>query len=273
MNSIMLNNFIKFYIPLITSIFCMAANAENQDVKLAYVGPDTHTAYLGSLQGLNEANLQGQFLGKKYSLDLIPPDKALSRNYEGYMAIITAVDYDTFINLVNIVTDIPVFNTNLVQDSLRLDCRSNTFHIIPGNKMLEDAVAQWHKKNPGTEGTARAWHQDFVKFAARDLNKRYLKEHDQPMDDYAWAGWAAVKMTSDAIVRGNITGADQLIDFLKNDLAFDGQKGIDMSFRTTGQLRQPILIIENDKIVAEAPIRGVANPPTVESLGITGCPK
>ena len=34
---------------------------------------------------------------------------------------------------------------------------------------------------------------------------------------------------------------------------------------------EPILTVENDKIVAEAPIRGVAKPPTLDSLGILEC--
>ncbi len=93
------------------------------------------------------------------------------------------------------------------------------------------------------------------------------------MDDYSWAGWAAVKMTSDTVARNNITEPAALLNYLKTELSFDGQKGIGMDFRETGQLRQPVLVIEDDKIVAEAPVRGVAKPPTVDSLGIVNCPK
>jgi hypothetical protein len=62
-----------------------------------------------------------------------------------------------------------------------------------------------------------------------------------------------------------------MLNYLKNELSFDGQKGSDMNFRITGQLRQLILLVENDKIVTEAPIRGVAKPPTLDSLGILEC--
>ena len=93
------------------------------------------------------------------------------------------------------------------------------------------------------------------------------------MDDYAWAGWAAVKMITDTVARENFTEADKLLAYLKSSLTFDGQKGINMNFRPTGQLRQPILLVENDEIVSEAPVRGVAKPPTVDSLGILDCSK
>jgi hypothetical protein len=91
------------------------------------------------------------------------------------------------------------------------------------------------------------------------------------MDDYSWAGWAAVKMTSDTVARTQITNSKEMLNYLKNELSFDGQKGSDMNFRITGQLRQLILLVENDKIVTEAPIRGVAKPPTLDSLGILEC--
>ena len=59
--------------------------------------------------------------------------------------------------------------------------------------------------------------------------------------------------------------------YISSDGVFDGQKGSDMNFRVTGQLRQLIILVENDKIVAEAPIRGVAKPPTLDSLGSLEC--
>ena len=91
------------------------------------------------------------------------------------------------------------------------------------------------------------------------------------MNDHSWAGWAAVKMTSDTVARTQITNSKEMLNYLKNELTFDGQKGSDMNFRITGQLRQLILLVENDKIVTEAPIRGVAKPPTLDSLGILEC--
>ena len=93
------------------------------------------------------------------------------------------------------------------------------------------------------------------------------------MDDYAWAGWAAVKMTSDSVARENISDAKHMLTYLKTNLSFDGQKGSDMNFRETGQLRQLMILVEDGKIVAEAPVRGVAKPPTLDSLGLLNCEK
>ena len=169
--------------------------------------------------------------------------------------------------------DTAVFNLSLEDDVLRTACLPNAFHTIPSNSMKADAVAQWHQKKPDSNVTAQAWHGDFVKFAARDLNKRFKKKQGQTMDDYAWAGWAAVKMTSDSVARGNISNAKHMLIHLKTDLSFDGQKGSNMNFRETGQLRQLMILVEDGKIVAEAPVRGVAKPPTLDSLGLLNCEK
>ena len=93
------------------------------------------------------------------------------------------------------------------------------------------------------------------------------------MDDYSWAGWAAVKMTSDTIARTKIINTKNMLNYLKTKLSFDGQKGSDMNFRVTGQLRQLMLLVEDNKVIAEAPVRGIAKPPTLESLGILNCSK
>jgi hypothetical protein len=93
------------------------------------------------------------------------------------------------------------------------------------------------------------------------------------MTDTAWAGWASVKLLSDTIARKQFTDTDNLLKFFKTELAFDGQKGISLNFRDTGQLRQPLLLIENGKIAGEAPVRGIANTTNLDSLGLTHCPK
>ena len=258
----------------LTSLFAMVdAYAEPVEYKMAFVGDKTNTAYLGALQGLDEANLQGQFLNQKYILDTISAEQTLNTDYSPYIAVVAAVDPPVFRKLTDALPNMPVFNVSLEDDSLRTDCKVNALHIYPSKQMKIDAVAQWHQLHPDAHVTAQTWHHDFVKFAARDLNKRFSKAHNIKMDDAAWAGWAAVKMSSDTIARENITDAEHLLDYLKTELVFDGQMGIEMNFRTTGQLRQPMLLIENEKIVGEAPVRGAANPPTVDSLGNIECSK
>ncbi|MDQ3775994.1 MAG: hypothetical protein M3461_17375 [Pseudomonadota bacterium] len=87
------------------------------------------------------------------------------------------------------------------------------------------------------------------------------------MDDRAWAGWAAVKMVADSVARLGRAEATPLLDYLKTALAFDGQKGVTMSFRKNGQLRQMLLIVEGPRIVGEAPVKGVVDPTHLDSLG------
>ena len=137
--------------------------------------------------------------------------------------------------------------------------------------MKQDAIAQWQQKHPGTPVIARAWHKDFVKFAARDLNKRFRKAFHKSMDDYAWAGWAAIRMAADSVAREGVTEPLALLHYLKTNLAFDGQKGLNLNFRETGQLRQPLLLVQDNKLIGEAPVRGVSS--DIDSLGTVECAK
>ncbi|MDY6982158.1 MAG: hypothetical protein SV422_03630, partial [Pseudomonadota bacterium] len=55
-------------------------------------------------------------------------------------------------------------------------------------------------------------------------------------------------------------------------LVFDGQKGLNQTFRNNGQLRQPLLLVDaNGELLGEAPVRGVANVDDLDSLGLPGC--
>ncbi|MBL1142390.1 MAG: hypothetical protein HND53_10200 [Proteobacteria bacterium] len=256
-----------------TLLVCKTASAEIIEVNFAYVGDKEHSALLGVKQGLEEANLQGQFLNQKYNLDLFATKDALTHDFSDYIAVLTAVDIDNFQILAKSLSNTPVFNLSISDDSIRAACADNTLHIIPSNRMAEDALSQWQKKEADSNAKAQAWHADFVKFAARDLNKRFKKNHKVKMDDYSWSGWSAVKMTTDTVARTQITNPEKMLNYLKSELSFDGQKGSNMNFRETGQLRQLLLLIEDNKIVAEAPVRGIAKPPTLDSLGIINCKK
>lgn len=255
-----------------------AVNAKTTEIHFAYIGSNTHSGLLGVKQGLSEANLQGQFLGQKYNLDEISMEDIATADFSKYIAIITTVKTDAFLKLSATFPDIALFNLTIEDDSLRTACLSNALHTIPSSRMKMDAVWQWQQKlgqqkAPDAKVSAQAWHGDFVKFAARDLNKRFKKNQGQVMDDPAWAGWAAIKMTSDSVARENIHDAKAMLAYLQTSLSFDGQKGSDMNFRETGQLRQLLILVEKEKIVAEAPVRGVAKPPTLDSLGLLRCKK
>ncbi|MGE3774481.1 MAG: hypothetical protein AB7I32_16265 [Gammaproteobacteria bacterium] len=234
------------------------------DVPLAFVGETEGSAHQGAEQGLSEAQMQGEFLGQRYRLDAQPGEA---------VAIVAALPAAELETLAAAHPGVPVFNVAADDDGLRDHCRANLFHVLPSARMAADALAQWQKAHPDAQGVvARAWHPAFEKYAASQLNKRYTEQFKVPMDDSAWAAWAAVKLVSDTVAREQAASAEVLLDALRNRLAFDGQKGVDMSFRSDGQLRQPLLLIAGDEIVGEAPVRGVVDIEDLDSLGPARCP-
>lgn len=258
---------------LLFSTWAPAAGATAAaETRFAFIGAAAGNAYLGAMQGLREANLQGRFLGQRYSLQVFPAADLATLEPAAFDAVLAATDAATLRRLGRRFKGRPVFNLSAHDDSLREDCAANLLHVIPSARMLADAVAQQRRKTPAVAVAAVGWHHDFVKFAARDLNKRYRKHHGVPMDQYAWAGWAAVKMTSDSVARKGLDDPAALLTHLRADLSFDGQKGLDLDFRDTGQLRQPVLLTDAaGELLGEAPVRGVAPVNALDSLGRASC--
>jgi len=246
------------------------ALAENKiEVSLAYFGVVDDMAALGVAQGLEEANLQGEFLGQKYSLKSYDPAQLIT--VPDVSAILAALDEDGLRVLAKQNPGIPVFNLIEGSDALRGDCVSDLFHVIPSQKMRGDAVAQWMQKNADSKVVADGWHGDFKKYAASQVNKRFKQAHEKIMDDEAYAGWMAMKIIADAVARTSSNESEKLIAFMKKDLVMDGAKGLKMTFRSTGQLRQMMLLVEDGKIVGEAPVRGVVDTTDLETLGTLEC--
>ncbi len=240
------------------------------EITVLYVGAADSSAHLGARQGLSEANAQGEFMGVQYRMVTVAE---MDQTKLTPVAIIAATQPTRLSQLVANYPDLALLNTTAKDTALREQCRGNLFHIIPSTAMLTDAERQWVQNASGSTAQARAWHHTFRKYAASQLNIRFKDQFGISMDDEAWAGWAAMKLLADTIVRQpTLTGA-ALIEELKTNLAFDGQKGVDMSFRETGQLRQPVLLVEQDKIVGEAPVRGIVDSSDLDSLGLAFCPK
>lgn len=238
-------------------------------VQLLFVGDLNSAAYLGAQQGLEEAQQQGEFLGQRYTLEAvdaggIPSDTRAT-------ALIAALPPAALLELAARHAALPVLNPTSADDSLRAQCRDNLLHVMPSARMLADAVGQWHVEHPGAAVRAQAWHPAFEKYAAAQLNNRYTARFARPMNDEAWAGWAAVKLVSDMVAREQTAAAPVILAALRTKLAFDGQKGTDMSFRADGQLRQPLLLVAGDEIVGEAPVRGVVDIEDLDSLGPGVC--
>jgi ABC-type branched-subunit amino acid transport system substrate-binding protein len=252
------------------------AAAEPLRVRMLLVGPDTadYTSHRnGAVLGESEGNIQGKFLGIDYVLDAVSADEALAAN-EGISAVIVADGREQLMRVLDHYAplNVPVFNITLDDMDLREQCIDGLFHTAPSAKMLTDAEAQWAQTHEGEKVNAIAWHPEFMKFAGRDLNKRYTAQFDVAMDSAAWAGWAATRSVAEAVVRTHSADPAGIDALLQDGLVFDGQKGLNQTFRNNGQLRQPLLLVDaSGKLVGEAPVRGVANVDELDSLGLPGC--
>jgi hypothetical protein len=250
---------------LISSTFCANANTkQSNEIKLSFIGDSESQAFLGVQQGIDEANTQGKFLGQVYSLTTSPSSS---------IAIFAAIDAKKISQLSKVYPNKVIFNLTEEDDYLRSYCFTNVLHTIPSQAMKDDAQKQWQKKKPSSTANVQSWHHTFKKYAAGQLNIRFTQSTDQKMTNTAWAGWAAVKLLSDSLARNKFTDTANLLKFFKTELAFDGQKGMSLNFRDTGQLRQPLLLVDNGNIVGEAPVRGVVNTTNLDSLGLSHCPK
>lgn len=245
---------------MLLAIFVPAlVDAAAKNIKLAYIGDIDHAAYLGAKQGLIEANLQGQFLGMQYSLVVLDSDQTSATELSDFVALLANLDDQTLTKLSARTKDLPIFNLVSESNSLRQHCTGNLFHVMPSRQMKHAAIV-WGQEKYQREVEAKAWHYDFKKFAARDLNKRFKKNFKHNMTEYAWAGWAAVKITTDAVARGSGTQAAELLQYVKHKLAFDGQKGVAMNFDNTGQLRQILLLTADGELIGEAPLYNESAP-------------
>ena len=244
--------------------------ADEIEVTMHYVGPTEGQVWLGVQQGLQEANLQGGFLGQKYQIEVVEPDALETTEIKTVLLLATDDDYIMKAAQSEKFAAIPVINLISRSDELRESCLPNLFHITPSDEMRADALAQWQEKNPDKPANVQSWHEDFVKFAASQLNNRFKKSQGEAMTDQAWAGWAGTKMIADSVVQTMQYDAEFMLNHLKTDLVFDGQKGDNANFRENGQLRQILLLVDNDnKIVAEAPLRGFKG--GLDSLGKVTC--
>ncbi|MFO1349587.1 MAG: ABC transporter substrate-binding protein [Gammaproteobacteria bacterium] len=111
----------------------------------------------------------------------------------------------------------------------------------------------------GSEGlTSVAWHWAWERQGAPQLNNRFQHQAKRDMRDVDWAAWVAVKAIAEAVQSTSSADFKILKDYLFGDtLQLDGFKGAPMSFRRWDhQLRQPLLLVTHNWVVARAPIAG-----------------
>lgn len=262
-------NHVRKYVLFLVFVWPQWLMAEQMDITMHYVGPTEGQVWLGVQQGIEEANRQGGFLGQTYQVKVVEPDALDAADIETVLLLATDDEYIMKVAQSAKFATIPIINLISPTDALRTACLANLFHITPSVQMHADALAQWQEKHPEKPAKVQSWHEDFVKFAASQLNSRFKKSQGEEMTDQAWAGWAGTKMVADSVVQTMHYDAKYMLNHLKTDLVFDGQKGDNSNFRKNGQLRQILLLVANNKIVAEAPLRGFEG--GLDSLGKVTC--
>ena len=232
---------------LMLLIFIVSAQTAHSDMKIniGFFGDTSSKEYDGVKLGFLEATLQGEFLNLDYIILKNPTDSDL---YEIKQLDVIVTDYkkSQLQSLIKKFPDLPILNLSDDADILRQKCSDNVFHIIPSSAMLNDAK---HLKTK--EGVLQAWQHNFRKYAALQLNNRFFNQFNKPMSGEAWFGWVSIKIIAELSIRKK--NPNNLIFDLKNDIRFDGQKGRKLSFRSNGQLRQPLFVVQNDKVVEEIP--------------------
>lgn len=255
-------------LAIATAIFVGASivpSAAGAEFSLAYVGPESSPALRGIRLGIDETNLQGEFLGVKLSMA-----RAEANAVPSDAIAVLADSPGVILDLAARYEGRAVFNLSDGSDSLRAACHANALHVYPSESMKSDAVAQWRERSAGAEVSATAWHGRAVKFAARDLNNRYHDRFGVDMDELAWAGWFAARAVGDTLMREPGADAASLLRLLKQADGLDGQKGDPHSFRASGQLRQPLVLVDADgNLLGEAPVRGARG--GLDSLGKSPC--
>ena len=115
---------------------------------------------------------------------------------------------------------------------------------------------------------ASAWHRNWERHGAPQLNRRFLKSAGRTMSDEDWAAWAAVRAIVEARVRDQATPLSEAL--LNPGLTLELYKGFPGSFRPWDrQLRQSILLGTSDAVIALAPVEGALHQfNTLDTLGL-----
>ena len=236
---------IKAIIGVILLIITQKAIGEI-DVNFGFIGNPESEEFNGVKLGLDEAEHQGKFIGVNYKLFVYQTDEDYSQ-IDLLDVIVTNLTGTKLLSIIEQFGHLPVVNLSDASNLLRRKCISNAFHIIPSSTMLSNAnrLATEH-------GQIRAWQYSFKKYAARQLNNRYFAKFNRRMSEEAWYGWAGIKIISEVTMRTR--KPNNLMQDLKGDIKFDGQKGRRLSFRHNGQLRQPMFLVKNDKVIEEIPV-------------------
>ena len=134
------------------------------------------------------------------------------------------------------------FNVASRSPTLRASCRRYTFHVEASDSMYANASVQGATSRAPTD--AILWAAKLERYGASQINNRFRAKYQLPMDGGAWAGWVAVKIASESVLRVRSANPKLILAYLENpSTSFDGHKGWPLSFRSSDhQLRQPLYV-------------------------------
>jgi ABC transporter substrate binding protein (PQQ-dependent alcohol dehydrogenase system) len=115
----------------------------------------------------------------------------------------------------------------------------------------------------GTQGlVATAWHPSFQEYSALQMQYRFKRSAHRFMTERDYAGWLAVRIVGEAVVRSGKTDSMSLRNFMKSDrFGVAGFKGEAMTFRKWDQqLRQPVLLAQPLMVTSISPQGGFLHP-------------
>jgi ABC-type branched-subunit amino acid transport system substrate-binding protein len=130
-------------------------------------------------------------------------------------------------------------------------CDGFAVHLGPAAATIQRAETAYARR-PGAHADDRPrvalWHHTLRRFGAEQLNQRFRRGVGREMDSAAWAGWAAIKILTEAALRARSSvGADVARYLARPTARFDGHKGEPLTFDAhTGELRQPLYIVVGD---------------------------
>ena len=99
-------------------LYAVNIHAELIEIDFVYVGDAKNSSLLGVKQGIDESNLQGQFLNQKYNLDIVASNEIDGYDFSKYIAVLTSLNASQLKKLAKQLTDMPIFN--LVDESNEL---------------------------------------------------------------------------------------------------------------------------------------------------------
>ena len=119
-------------------------------------------------------------------------------------------------------------NTRCREPGLRDTARyPTTFHVVPASRAgVADSVA---------------WSSELSRYGGAQLNRRFSDRFGRAMSAGAWTGWMAVKVITEAAMRGRSADPVVLARLLRSPRTrFDGHKGTPLVFGSGQELMQPL---------------------------------